>query len=102
MCMGLPVFIYAIVLEKETRLLEIMKINGLKMSNYWSVNFAFNIVFYFLTCFIFLVFGMKVFKLQMFVETNLALMFFTLLGWGLAQISLAFLLSVFISKSQNA
>lgn len=102
MCMGLPVFIYAIVMEKETRLLEIMKINGMKMSNYWSVNFLFNLIFYLITSFVFLVFGAKVFKLQMFVDTNLPLLCFTLLGWGLSQISLAFLMSVFINKAQNA
>lgn len=84
MCMGLPVFIYAIVMEKETRLLEIMKINGMKMQNYWTVNFVFNLVFYLVTSFVFLVFGSKVFKLQMFTETNLALLCFTLIGWGLS------------------
>lgn len=96
MCMGLPVFIYAIVMEKETKLLEIMKINGMRMSNYWTVNFLFNLFFYLITSFVFLIFGAKVFHLQMFVDTNLALLCFTLLGWGLSQISLAFLLSVFI------
>lgn len=63
MCMGLPVFIYAIVMEKETRLLEIMKINGMRMANYWTVNFIFNLIFYLLTSSIFLVFGAKVFRL---------------------------------------
>lgn len=63
MCMGLPVFIYSIVLEKEARLLEIMKINGMKMSNYWIVNFTFNFIFYMLTACIYVLFGSKIFKL---------------------------------------
>lgn len=31
----LPVFLYAIVLEKEERLLQMMKMNGMKMKDYW-------------------------------------------------------------------
>jgi len=46
MCMCLPVFLYYIVLEKEKRLLEIMKINGMRMKNYWIVNYLFNLMFY--------------------------------------------------------
>jgi hypothetical protein len=63
MSMGLPVFLYQIVLEKETRLIENMKINGMKMSNYWKINYLFNLVFYMITALIFLFFGMTVFDL---------------------------------------
>ena len=49
LCLALPVFIYNLVLEKETKLLETMKINGMKMSYYWLVNFSFNLVIYFFT-----------------------------------------------------
>jgi hypothetical protein len=64
-CMGmaLPVFIYQVVLEKEMRLIENMKINGMKMSNYWIVNYLFNFGFYSATAILFLLFGTKVFKL---------------------------------------
>ena len=37
----LPVYIYNLVLEKETRLVETMKCNGLKMRTYWFVNYTF-------------------------------------------------------------
>lgn len=57
LCMGLPVFLYHIVLEKEMRLIETMKINGMKMSNYWISNFSFNLLFYTLTAFSFVFFG---------------------------------------------
>ena len=33
LCLSLPVFIYTLVLEKETKLVETMKINGMKMYN---------------------------------------------------------------------
>ncbi len=100
--MSFPVFLYQIVLEKETRLIEIMKINGLRMSNYWLVNFIFNLGFFSITMFVFLLAGSKVFRLEIFTETNLAIFVFAFLGWGYAQISIAFLLSVFVNKSQTA
>ena len=84
MSMGIAVFLYQIVLEKETRLLETMKINGMKMSNYWYVNFVFNLAFYGLTAFFFYFFGSQIFKLQVFTDTNMPLMFVILFGWGLA------------------
>ena len=31
LCLSLPVFIYTLVLEKETKLVETMKMNGMKM-----------------------------------------------------------------------
>ena len=35
----LPVFMYSLVLEKEDKLIEMMKMNGLKIVNYWTVIF---------------------------------------------------------------
>lgn len=66
LCMGLPVFLYNIVLEKEQRLIETMKINGMRMYNYWTVNFLFNLFFYSITVTIFLVFGAKVYGFSYF------------------------------------
>lgn len=40
-----------------------MKINGMRMKNYWIVNYFFNFGFYLATVILFLIFGIKVFKL---------------------------------------
>jgi hypothetical protein len=66
MSMGLPVFLYQIVLEKETRVIEYMKMNGMKMYYYWKVNYIFNLGFYLITAIIFMFFGNKVFDLLVF------------------------------------
>ena len=76
-----------------------MKINGMKMSNYWLVNYIFNFSFYMLTALLFMLFGVKVFELQLFTDTNKTFFLVTLIGWGMAQISMAMFLSVFLSKS---
>lgn len=72
------------------------------MSNYWLVNFFFNMAFFFMTACLFLLFGSKVFRFTLFTDTSLTLFIMILIGWGYAQISVAFLLSVFVNKSQTA
>ena len=70
----LPVFMYAIVLEKEEKLLEMMKMNGLRMRYYWGVNFLFDFLLYFVTAFIFLIFGGLIMKINFFTSTSLGLL----------------------------
>jgi len=42
----MPVFMYSLVLEKEEKLQELMKMNGMKMLTYWLVTFLFNFIVY--------------------------------------------------------
>lgn len=70
----MPLFMYTIVLEKEAKLIEIMKINGMKMRYYWSSNFIFNFCLYAVTMLIYHLFGALVLGLTYFTKTNLLLM----------------------------
>lgn len=45
----LPIFMYIIVLEKEEKLLEMMKMNGMKMKDYWFMTYVFCIIISVLT-----------------------------------------------------
>jgi hypothetical protein len=102
LALSLPVFMYTIVLEKETKLVETMKINGMKMYNYWIVNFSFDFLLYVCTVIIFHAFGYYILKINFFSDTGADLMIIMYVGWGLCQISLAFFFSVFINSSQTA
>jgi len=84
LCLLLPVFIYNIVLEKESKLIEQMKMNGMRMRNYWTVNFGFNFVIYFITLIVFFIFGWLVLGLSFFSHTNFGLLLFFFVGWGFA------------------
>ena len=66
----MPLFLYTIVLEKEGKLIEIMKINGMKMRYYWQSNFAFNFILYAVTMLIFNLFGSVFLNLTLFTKTN--------------------------------
>jgi len=102
LCLSLPVFIYTIVMEKEMKLLENMKINGLKMYNYWLVNFAFDYLMYWITLGIYWFTSAVIFQMSFFTNTAFNLLFVVFFGWGLCQISMAFLISAFLNSSQTA
>ena len=99
LCLSLPVFIYTLVMEKELKLVENMKINGLQMRNYWFVNFVFDYLLYWITTGIFWFCSAFVFNISYFRDTNFYLLFSTLFAWGLSQVSIAFFLSVFLNSS---
>ena len=100
--LSLPVFLYTIVLEKEQRLIENMKINGLNMLNYWKVNFTFYFLMYLSVMTLYLGFGKFCSGLTFFSETNITVLILTNIGWGLCQISVAFTLAAFLNDSQTA
>lgn len=99
LCLSLPVFIYTLVLEKETKLVETMKMNGMKMYNYWLTNFAFNIIIYIMTAGSYWFIGSIIFKLNFFSKTSSLLLLVVFSGWGFCQVSMAFFFSVFLNSS---
>jgi len=98
----LPVFIYSIVYEKEQKVIEIMKMNGMKMRYYWLVNFVFDFVIYTITFCVFFIYGGAILGLEVFFRTHALLQALIIVGWGYAQIAMAFLVSPFLSRSQSA
>ena len=60
--MGFPVFLFQIVLEKEKKLIEYMKINGLRITNYWLIQFFFNYFLYLIVIAFYVFCGTYIFK----------------------------------------
>lgn len=98
----MPLFMYTIVLEKESKLVEIMKINGMKMTYYWLSLFTFNFIVYFTTFFIFYIVGRFIFAFKLFTDTDSLLLFIIFFGWGLCQIGLAFFFQAFLSNARTS
>ena len=97
----MPLFMYNIVIEKERQLIEIMRINGLKMRSYWISYFIFNYILYLITVFFFIIFGTFVFGLNLFKDTSFLLISLTILIWGFAQIGLAYFFQAFLSNGRT-
>lgn len=98
----LPVFLYSLVLEKEEKLREMMKMNGMKMRNYWIINYIWNVSLYMVSTTIFICFGIFVLKLPFFTETNKPVLLSVVFGWGVSQVSLSFFYQNFLSKVRTA
>lgn len=98
----MPMFMYTIVLEKEFRLIEIMKINGLKMTYYWTSLFIQNFIIYFITIILFVVFGNFIYKFFPLYQTSFLLQGIIYFGWGVSQNGLAFFYQAFISNSKTS
>lgn len=80
---SLPIFLANLVGEKEMRLVEIMKINGLKMKNYWIVSGIYNFLTYSVTMIIYWGTGRYICGLTSFTDTHAMLYFELLACWGL-------------------
>lgn len=83
LAISLPVILHALVSEKELRQVENMKINGMKMRNYWIVNGIYYFGIYLITMVVYLFFGRYVCNLIVFTDTHMGLYFELLCCWGL-------------------
>lgn len=98
----LPVFLYLTVLEKEERLIQMMRMNGMGMLNYWAINFFYNLLISLLTNLVFYIFGYIYLENAFFQQVGLSIIFTVFFGWILSQIGLAMFLQVFLSASRAA
>ena len=98
----MPLFMYTIVLEKESRLVEIMKINGMKMRNYWLSLFLQNYIIYSLVITTFCIFTLLIFQFSSFLNTSWFIQFLAYAGWGLCQNGIAFFFQAFTSNAKTS
>ena len=84
-CMALcmPIFLHHLVMEKEKKLVDNMKTNGLNMFNYWLVNGLYNLASYSVTAFLYVLVGRYAFSIDFFTDTHVGLLAEVLSVWGL-------------------
>ena len=70
----LPTFMFSIIYEKEKRIVDMMKIHGLRSEVYWITNICFNLLVYFSVIIIFLFMGRNFFEIPLFSETSLSVL----------------------------
>ena len=98
----IPLFIHNIVYEREKKIIELLKINGVKMKNYWISNFIFNYIVYLLMVIPFYMSEALLSNLNILKNTNFSLILVTLLGWGIGQIGISYFFQAFISNENTA
>lgn len=98
----MPVFLYTIVLEKEEKLIQMMRMNGMGMASYWFNYFLFNFILSILANILFCTIGYIFLDDAFFKGTGLTVLAIVLLGWSLSQIGMAVFFQVFLASSMAA
>eukprot|EP00762_Andalucia_godoyi_P004673 ANDGO_03522.mRNA.1 ABC transporter A family member 7 len=96
-----PVFLFLIVIEKQERLREFAKMNGMKMRHYWFMTFVFDYGMYFISTCIFFVMC-AVFQFKFVLNTNPFLYLFLYFLWGVALVVWAIFMSTFLGRGNTA
>ena len=97
----LPVYLFIMVYEKESRLREMQRQHGLRDGTYVGITFALNFSFYLALVAFFWIAGAAI-KLRFFTQTSPALIAVLLVGYGINLNSLAFFLAAFINSGRTA
>ncbi|EFC44376.1 predicted protein, partial [Naegleria gruberi] len=98
LCLLLPSFSFTIVLEKQFKLREMMKLMGMKMRYYFLVTYVFFYLLYCISAALFIIFSL-IFRFRFITQTNPFMLFLFFIAWGNTLVSFAFLLSSFIGKT---
>ncbi|KAL0480734.1 hypothetical protein AKO1_007010 [Acrasis kona] len=97
----MPIFAFTLVLEKEKKLREMMKIMGMNGNIYWLVNYLFDFLLYVIVCLAFVVVQLM-FRARLFMQTSPLLLFLMLFLWGQALIAAGFLISTVFRRASAA
>eukprot|EP01028_Stygiella_incarcerata_P010728 TRINITY_DN570_c0_g1_i2.p1 TRINITY_DN570_c0_g1~~TRINITY_DN570_c0_g1_i2.p1 ORF type:complete len:852 (+),score=194.99 TRINITY_DN570_c0_g1_i2:85-2640(+) len=99
--MLLPLFVDMIVFEKQHKLRDMMKMMGLRMRIYWTVQSLFDWILYIISISLVIAIGIA-FGLRFFVINSFMLWVILFILWGFALIPLSFLFSTLFSKARTA
>lgn len=97
----LPIFVIALVKEKEERFLVMMNMNGMKSKTYYISCYITNFVLSLISFAFFIVAGC-IANMDLFTETNTFVLLLVFFIWANVQVMLAFVLSFFFKRNGTA
>ncbi|KAL2917002.1 hypothetical protein HK105_203434 [Polyrhizophydium stewartii] len=97
----LPIFVIMLVQEKETRILIMMKMNGLKPWAYYASQYITLYILFAVSSIIFLAIG-YLRKLTLFTLTDTGVLLLLFFIWGHNQIALSFFFTALFNRSRTA
>ena len=100
--MGFPLLLYSLVLEKEEKILTLLKINGLDVKQYWISIYGFYMCLFTVTTTIFSILGWLFIDSTFFTKIPKDIITLFFLGWNLSQTSFGIFLSLIINESVYA
>ncbi|RUP48908.1 hypothetical protein BC936DRAFT_143659 [Jimgerdemannia flammicorona] len=97
----LPIFVIALVKEKEERILVMMRMNGLKSYTYYLTHYIHFYILHILSTIVFIGSGL-VCHMEFFTRTDPGVYILLFFIWGHTQNALAFFLAVLFNKNRTA
>lgn len=102
LCLGFPLMLFVIVMEKEEKIKELLIINGLETKAYWKSFYTYNILQLSTVLLVFMLAAKIFVNIEYFQNSSMPIFFWFLTIWNLGQISFALLISTFIARSSTA
>ncbi|KAF0853028.1 mitochondrial ABC transporter A family member 7-like [Andalucia godoyi] len=97
----MPVFVDAVVFEKQYKLKNMMRMMGLRESVYWWVQYAFDWALYLCSMIVLVVFG-NVFQLRFFTMNEIGLYIILFIIWGFTVIAMSLLATTMFKTTQSS
>ncbi|KAJ1336897.1 hypothetical protein BSLG_006657 [Batrachochytrium salamandrivorans] len=97
----LPMFVIELVQEKESKIMIMMRMNGMSSSSYYFMHYITFIALYLISAMVFMICG-AAYGLSLFILTSPGLLILLLVLWGNVQVGMAFVLSALFKRSRLA
>ena len=99
LCLGFPIMLFMLTMEKEEKVKSLLDTNGLKPINYWIAFFVYYFIILEVVVLSWLLFGKFFVDFTYFTDTALWLNIWFFSAWNLAQISFSLFTSSFLKSS---
>lgn len=102
LCLGFPLMLFVLVLEKEQRIKDLLDVNGLVTLNYWGAFLLYNFIILEIVTGAFLFIGYRYVNIDFFAQTPIWINLYFLSLWNLAQIGFALFCSSYLERTTGA
>ena len=102
LCLGFPIMLYVLTMEKEEKIKSLLEINGLNPKAYWFSFFIYYFIVLEFTVLLWLLIGKTYIQIDFFQQASIGLSFWVLTVWNINQISLSMIVSSFMKDTRNS
>lgn len=102
LCLGFPIMLFVLVMEKEEKIKSLLEINGLRNLNYWLTFVLYYFIILEATTIMWLLMGRAWIDIEFFQGTSIWIHIWIFTIWNLAQIGFSLFFSTFLKAARSA
>lgn len=100
LCLGFPIMLFVLTMEKEEKIKNLLEINGLNVKSYWLSFFLYYFIVLELTLLVWMLVGKIWINIEFFQDAGFLITFWILSVWNMAQIGFTLFISTFMKSSR--